>query len=691
MAFLGGLALLAAIQPSLAVPIADYNQPSRGLAPRAVSSSTDSLNGLCVTLQVYSGSSAVGYVARSGNGYNFASASTSATPFYLSSTLLSRYQLFDTDGTRPYISVVGWVMPGTSYGDRADWTFTLTASGRYLVNSTLTGQYMGSFLGTLGGAGSTYTVAVSSSSSSSSAGGCYTAPEVATSVNGTASASVSSAGQLVGIMDMHNHLTAGYAFGGEMHCGDSWALGGVEDALRNSCDGHKSDTIGALLESALGGTSASNASGYGYPTFEQWPTYNSVLHEQAYYKGIERAYQSGVRVINVLLVANRVICNIFPYKDLSCDEMDQIQAQSTFLYQMQDYIDAKSGGAGKGWFRIATTPAQVRSIVAAGNLAVTIGLENSEVFGCSQTNATACTETVVDAGLDALQAIGVSGLFPVHKFDNAFGGTRMDPGAAGALINIGNLVSAGHWWELENCTTSAHDQPQALTNDDFANLLALGVVTVPAGTTLPVYRSGPACNIRGLTDIGAYLIQSMMKRGMMIHIDHMSVKTANMTLDLLLANNYPGTLSEHSWADYAMVDKVLSVGGVVGIYPFSTPQFVQEWRNYRALPHGANVTALGLGSDVNGLAVQPPARTDAATNAFTYPFDTLAGTKADKQALGSRTYDYNADGVAHYGMYAEWFVDAVNMAGSEGPLLKTHFLNSAEAYVSTWEKALKVL
>ncbi|KAJ3345593.1 hypothetical protein HDU83_003921 [Entophlyctis luteolus] len=584
-----------------------------------------------------------------------------------------------------YMSVLNWMMPGDSYGDRADWTFTKTSSGRYAINSTLTGQYVGSYLGTLGAGDNTYTAALTTAT------GCYTPPEVDVSVTGTPSASISSSGKIIGIMDMHNHLTAGYAFGGEMHCGDSWALGGLEDALRNSCDGHKSLTIGAILESALGGTSATNASGYGYPTFEQWPTYNSVLHEQAYYKGIERAFHAGVRVINVLLVANRVICDIFPYKDLSCDEMDQVRAQSAFLYQMQDYIDAKSGGSGKGWFRIATTPAEVRSIVAAGNLAVTVGLEISELFGCSQVDAASCTEDVVDAGLDELQALGVSGLFPVHKFDNAFGGTRMDPGIAGALINIGNLVSAGHWWELENCTTSAHDQPQALTNDDFANFLALGALTLPEGAILPVYNSGPACNLRGLTDIGAYLVKSMIQRGMMVHIDHMSVKTANMTLDILKENNYVGTLSEHFWADYAMVDKVLSVGGVVGLYGFSTTEFVSEWRKYRALPHGANVTAIGLGSDVNGLAVQPPARSDASTNPFSYPFDTIVGTTANKQALGSRTYDINSDGVAHYGMYAEWFVDAVNVAGSEGALLTSHFLNSAEAYVSTWEKALKTL
>ena len=138
-------------------------------------------------------------------------------------------------------------------------------------------------------------------------------------------------------------------------------------------------------------------------------------------------------MLNALLVANRVICELFPYRDTSCDEMDQIRVQARYLYSMQDYIDAQSGGAGKGWFRIATTPAQVRSIAAQGKLAVTIGVENSELFGCREINdVPQCTTADIDAGLNELQALGVSGIYPVHKFDNAFGGTRFDSGVTGA-------------------------------------------------------------------------------------------------------------------------------------------------------------------------------------------------------------------------------------------------------------------
>ncbi|KAJ3129588.1 hypothetical protein HK100_008520 [Physocladia obscura] len=678
---------LSSLATSSAVGSADLSVPvpskikSNLITRAAITAATDGLAGKCAALEVFDGSSVLGYVSRTSNGYNFVSALASASSFYLESTLLSRYQLIDSEGSQAYMSVINWVMPGSSYGDRADWTFAATSDGNYTVTSTLTGQYLGSFLGTLGAGSSTSTVSLTLAT------GCYTPPDVPLAVTGTPSTSISSQGTIVGVMDMHMHLTAGYAFGGEMHCGDAWALGGMQDALPSSCDGHKSDTIGALLQGVLGGTSITNASGYGYPSFSEWPTYNSVLHEQAYFRGIERAYLSGVRVINALLVANRVICDIFPYKDMSCGEMDQIRAQYTFLTQLQDYVDALSGGSGLGWFRIVTTPAQVRTITAAGKLAVLIGVENSEIFGCSQANATACTEAVVDAGLDELQAMGVTGFFPVHKFDNAFGGTRMDPGAAGVFINLGNLVSSGHWWELENCTSSAVDQPQSLTSNDFANFLDFGITSIPDGTILPVYHTGPACNIRGLTDIGAYLVQQMIQRGMIVHIDHMSVKTANMTLNLLQTSKYPGTLSEHSWADYAMVDRVLAVGGVVGIYGFNSTEFVQRWQLYRSLPHGSAVTAIGLGSDVNGLAVQPPPRTDSSTNPFVYPFTTLTGITAARQSLGTRTYDINNDGVAFYGLYAEWLVDSVNIAGTDGVLLKSHFLNGAEAYVSMWEKA----
>jgi microsomal dipeptidase-like Zn-dependent dipeptidase len=640
------------------------------------------LEGACVTLQAFNGSTSQGYVWKDSVGYGFKSSVSSAEPFRLEATQLGRYVLRDQDGAPPYQSVLSWIWAGAEYGARADWTVTTDGSTHKFVN-TSTGQQMGSYLGGLGTGGSTFKLAPAT--------GCAAIPDIATGVSGTPAAGVDASGKLVGWIDAHAHITAGEAFGGALHCGDAYAPGGVSVALKG-CASHGTLGWGALLEAIIAGTDPINSAEDGWPTFGDWPQYDTLLHEASYFRSLERAWMSGQRVLNVLLVANRVICELTP-EHTSCNEMDQIRAQATYLKKMQDYVDARSGGPGKGFFRLAKTPAEVRSIAAQGKLAVTIGVENSEVFNCREINNVAqCTKADIDAGLNELESLGVSGIYPVHKFDNAFGGTRFDEGVTGAAINVGNLISTGHWWQATSCTGPS-DNEQPLVSDDFAKLLQLGV-GLPAGAILPVYPSGKICNTRGLTELGTYLIQKMMDRGMIIHLDHMGVKTASEVLDLAQQANYPGVASVHTWSDPALVDRILGLGGFVASYAFAahddgqgTGTFLDEWRTHRALANGSKITGYGVGTDVNGLGPQAAPRLNAGSSPLTYPFTATNGTTVAKQVYGTRTFNLNTDGVAQYGLYADWIADLINQAGSDGPLLKKQLLSGAEAYTVMWERS----
>ncbi|MBM0256408.1 membrane dipeptidase [Micromonospora sp. 4G55] len=670
-AFTVGVLLSVAAATVVAVPAASAAQ---------ITANADALDGTCALLRVYNGSSSVGYVVRSGAGYGFTSSASGATSFQLEATQLGRYEVVGSDGKPAYQSIIGSILAGDSYGDRADFTVAKVGD-RYRFTAAATGQVMGSFLWSLGAASSSYTVALATAT------GCYTPPDIDPGVTGTAAPGVDSSGKLVGTIDAHAHVTAAAAFGGQMHCGEAWAPGGVQVALAG-CDTHRSLNVGALFEAIVGGTDPVNSPEDGWPTFGDWPQRNSLLHEQSYYRGIERSWRAGQRVLNVLLVANRAICALFPYRDTSCDEMDQIRVQSRYLYSMQDYIDAQNGGAGKGWFRIATKPTEVRSIAAQGKLAVTIGVENSEIFGCREINdVPQCTMAQIDAGLNELQSLGVSGLYPVHKFDNAFGGTRFDSGVSGAFVNLSNLLSTGHWWTATRCTGPS-DNEQPLVNDDLVRLLSFGVVGLPPGAVLPVYPSGKICNTRGLTSLGRYLIQTMMDRGMIIHVDHMSVRTAQAVLDMAAAAHYPGVTSVHSWSDPAMIDRILALGGFVATYANSVPEFLSEWRANRAAPHGNAIVGYGYGTDVNGLGDQANPRPNAAANPLVYPFTAPNGTTVNKQVFGSRTFDVNTDGAAQYGLFADWTTDLIQQAGSDSALLRQQLMSGAEAYVWMWEQAI---
>jgi hypothetical protein len=139
------------------------------------------LEGACVTLQAYNGSTSLGYVFKDSVGYGFSGTASKAEPFRFEATQLGRYLLRDHTGAPPYQSTVGWVWSGSSYGDRADWTVTSSA-GQYKLVSTATGQQMGSYLGGLGAGSATMKL--------TPATGCAAVPDIATGVSGTPSAGV---------------------------------------------------------------------------------------------------------------------------------------------------------------------------------------------------------------------------------------------------------------------------------------------------------------------------------------------------------------------------------------------------------------------------------------------------------------------------------------------------------------------
>ena len=95
---------------------------------------------------------------------------------------------------------------------------------------------------------------------------------------------------------------------------------------------------------------------------------------------------------------------------------------------------------------------------------------------------------------------------------------------------------------------------------------------------------------------------------------------------------------------------------------------------------------IGLGTDTNGFSSLPGPRSDARQHPFRYPFTSFDGSVTfTRQRTGTRTFDLNTDGVAHYGLIADLIADVEHTrAGRKAlPLL----FNSAEAYVEMWQRA----
>ncbi|HEX2232780.1 MAG TPA: hypothetical protein VHG69_05400, partial [Thermoleophilaceae bacterium] len=172
--------------------------------------------------------------------------------------------------------------------------------------------------------------------------GCASFPEIDPSVTGTPARERSPWGEVSGLLDAHMHMMAFEFLGGQAHCGRPWHPFGVAHAMVD-CPDHHPNGAGAALENVLYKEPARTHDPVGWPTFRDWPHHKSLTHEGSYYRWVERAWMGGLRVFVNLLVDNAVLCELYPLKRNSCNEMDGVRLQARRIRELQDYIDAQSG------------------------------------------------------------------------------------------------------------------------------------------------------------------------------------------------------------------------------------------------------------------------------------------------------------------------------------------------------------
>ncbi|WP_045320951.1 discoidin domain-containing protein [Streptomyces sp. NRRL F-4428] len=505
------------------------------------------------------------------------------------------------------------------------------------------------------------------------------APDSDINITGEPFKGTDSQGRVRGFVDAHDHLMSNEGFGGRLICGKPFSDLGVADALKD-CPEHYPDGTLAIFDFITKGGDGKHDPN-GWPTFKDWPAHDSLTHQQNYYAWVERAWRGGQRVLVNDLVTNGVICSVYFFKDRSCDEMTAIRLEAQKTYDMQAYIDKMYGGPGKGWFRIVTDSAQAREVVKQGKLAVVLGVETSEPFGCKQIlDIAQCSKEDVDRGLDELHRLGVRSMFLCHKFDNALCGVRFDQGALGTAINVGQFLSTGTFWKTEKCTGPQHDNPIGLAAAPQAQK------ELPAGVSVPSYAADAQCNTRGLTALGEYALRGMMKRKMMLEIDHMSVKAAGRAFDILESESYPGVISSHGWMDDNWTERLYKLGGFVAQYMNGAESFSAEAKAKNALRDKYGV-GYGYGTDMNGVGGWPGPRGADTPNPVRYPFRSVdGGSVIDRQTTGQRTWDLNTDGAAHYGLVPDWIEDLRNVGGQD---VVDDLFRGAESYLTTWGSSEK--
>jgi Membrane dipeptidase (Peptidase family M19) len=502
--------------------------------------------------------------------------------------------------------------------------------------------------------------------------GCATYPEA------TIGASGRPFRKLYGFADAHLHVPAQLRAGGLVIGGDNFNRFGVSEALGHDADKHGSDgsldVTGNLLRN---GTPTGTHDTHGWPTFAGWPTFDTYTHQQIYYRWLERAWMAGERLVVAQTVEDESICNIEPRKSHSCDEMQTVEAEVRELRALQAYIDAQAGGRGRGWFRLVTGPRAARRAIVRGKLAVLIGVESSDPFGCSEFQGQPqCAKADIDRGIARMRKIGVRTMFVAHWVDNALAGAALEGGDKGTFIATLNIEQTGQPFSTGPCPHPGQGEvPQGAA--------PLPGVPQPVSGAAPVTGAAERqCNTRGLTALGEYAVRRLMDNHMLVEVDHLSEVARDRVLQLAATRHYP-LVSSHTntgglWVPVEL-QQLYKLGGfaTARIDDASVlPGSILSFKRYGA-------TGVGLGSDTGGFNALPAAAADAAKHPLRYPFHSFDGrVKFTRERTGTRSFDVNRDGVAHYGLLPDLLANVERQPRGRRAL--SLLFGSAAAYLRTW-------
>lgn len=661
----------------------------------------------------------------SDGGFSADATLTDAERFFMRPATLGKYLFYDRDGALMTVTSNDEIAANAQPSDNAIWTIDFNDSAQTFSISTTDGSPLGVSDGrlVLGEPDDTKTAFRFDAAS-----GCTPYPEMPVAVSGTPFRGNGVDKPLLGFADVHTHMgmssemsyagNVGPSAGGVLY-GEVIHRFGVTHALDDCQDIHGPQGI-RDANNILEGDPTGNHNTEGWPTFIDWPARNFLTHQVMYYKWVERAYLSGLRLMVNHGTNIKALCEVGKTYSLNldadCNDMSVAIKQVEYLYEVQDYVDAQSGGPGEGWFRIVTSPQQAREVINDGKLAVILGVEVAQVFNCGVTiladgsEQRQCDTAQIDSEIQRLWDLGVRHVYPYHDINSSLGGTGI---FSGDVINFLNFLDTGQFWETTECRSYPEDEPSVREPGVEMTTALPGAGNDPltealldaSGGILPVYQQGIRCNARTVTELGDYAMRALMARGMVIDIDHAAYHSKDIMLDIAeeLEPAYPMASSHdaHGGLTSDQAVRMLADGGI--IYPYKGTgvkhrEFLEKlkfWRQQAGVE--STVLGLGYGADGNGFGGHPGPRGGDA-EPVRYPFTLFQGSEWGPQFDGidpvtvdlltvpesGKFWHIDEVGMAHYGLVAD-FVEEVRLEGGREAL--DALFNSAEAYVQMWERA----
>src|SRR5215510_1384532 len=209
---------------------------------------------------------------------------------------------------------------------------------------------------------------------------------------------------LWGFSDLHTHPASTYAFGGDEN-GENGIMHGkpglaytpdknVENQHLQSdlpsCDADQhgdmwwdlvKDGTRSGAFSALDGSPGGNHLASGFPTFDGWPDARSLTHQQMHVQWLHRAWEGGLRLMVASTVDNQVLAALWgkDWFQLFEEELGDVADKDYKSARLQLQAIEVIATANSDWMAIARNGAEARQIIAAGKLALVLGLEQDSL------------------------------------------------------------------------------------------------------------------------------------------------------------------------------------------------------------------------------------------------------------------------------------------------------------------------
>ena len=280
----------------------------------------------------------------------------------------------------------------------------------------------------------------------------------------------------------------------------------------------------------------------GLSNYVDFPAWNSFAHQTMHISWVRRSYDGGQR----LMVVPVGVAKSWEFNTTADGVMqppiNYIRSAVTALKELVRLND--------GWLQIAYSAKEAREIILQNKMAVIIGIEQAEIgsyFSSPQQEVT------------VLYNLGIRHFFPVHNINNTLGATAV---FNSALNSYNDLVNRNQNNGFHTC----FDVREGNVNDEtrvtvklerkfmrqemrllpivgFGNIPFFYMNDVPDEHGYEHYTSHK--NRHGLRPKGMDYLKELMKKGVLIDIDHMGDSSQNMAVREMQKYRYP-MLSGHT-------------------------------------------------------------------------------------------------------------------------------------------------